>query len=192
LCVISAGLLIWQTSESGGRAALVRNSVEDLESELVRLERIRTEATGERDAVAEMSAEFQHLYGEVFGNLDDRLTGILSAVGLAAREAGLSPGRYSYSAERDRKLGQIRFAIQFAVEGEYAQIRKMLAALQASPEFLVVENIGFSGEEETASRLLRIGMKVTTFVTDADPRTLERLTGGITQTAEEIDGQTEG
>jgi hypothetical protein len=192
LCLISAGVLIWQTSESGGRAALVRNSVEDLEAELVRLERIRSEAIRERDAVAETNAKFQHLYGEVFGNLDDRLTGILRAVGAAAREAGLSPGRYSYGAEDDRKLGLVRFTIQFAVEGEYAQIRRMLAALQASSEFLIVENIGFSGEEEAASRILRIGMRVTTFVTEADPQTLDRLTGGITLTAEEIDGQTEG
>jgi len=192
LCLLSAGVLIWQTSESGGRAALVRNSVEDLEAELVRLEQIHAEAVGERAAVAELNARFGHLYGDVFGSLDERLTGILRAVGLAARGAGLLPGRYGYKAEEDRKLRYIRFTIQFAVVGEYSQIRQMLGALQSSPEFLVVENIAFSGEEEAASRTLKIGVTVATFVTEADPSILERLTGGIKMAAEETDGQTEG
>jgi Tfp pilus assembly protein PilO len=192
VCFLSAGILIWQTSESGGRAALVGNSVEDLEAELVRLEQIRGEAVEERAAVADLNERFGYLYGSVFGNLDERLTGILRAVGLAARGAGLLPGRYGYSAEEDRKLGYVRFTIQFAVEGQYSQIREMLAALQSSSEFLVVEDIGFSGEEEAASRTLKISVKVTTFVTEADPKTLERLTGGIKMAVEETDGQTEG
>jgi hypothetical protein len=192
LCVVSAGALIWQTSESGGRAALVRNSIDDLESELDRLQLIRSEAVGERATVAELNSEFKTLYGDVFGSLDQRLTSILRAVGQSAREAGLSPGRYSYTAEDDRALGHIRFSIQFGVEGEYQQIRTMLAALQASPEFLVVEDIAFSGEEDAASRLLKIGVRVTTIVTEADPRTLERLTGGITLQDEELDGKAEG
>jgi Tfp pilus assembly protein PilO len=104
----------------------------------------------------------------------------------------LLPGRYGYSADEDRKLRYIRFTVQFAVEGEYSQIRQMLGALRSSPEFLVVENIAFSGEEEAASRTLKIGVTVATFVTEADPSILERLTGGIKMAAEETDGQTEG
>ena len=41
ICLLAAAAYAWQTSETGGRAALVRNSVEELEDEIVRLEQIR-------------------------------------------------------------------------------------------------------------------------------------------------------
>ncbi len=192
ICVLSAGVYVWQTSETGGRAALVRNSVEDLETEITRLEQIRDQAEKERTAVAELNGQFEYLYGDVFGDLDERLTGILRAVGSATRSAGLMPHGYSYSAEEDRKHQHIKFAIQFSVIGDYSQIRQMLSALQSSPEFLIVEDIAFSGEEEASSRDLAIAVQVATYVAQADPKTLERLTGGITKLSEADDGETEG
>ena len=192
VCVLAAAVYAWQTSETGGRAALVRNSVDELEKEITRLEQIRDQVERERTAVAELNEQFEFLYGEVFGDLDERLTGILRAVGSATRSAGLMPHGYSYSAEEDRKHQHIQFAIQYSVIGDYSQIREMLSALQSSPEFLIVEDIAFSGEEEATNRDLAIAVQVATYVARADPKTLERLTGGITKTPEANDGESEG
>ena len=192
ICLLAAAAYAWQTSETGGRAALVRNSVEELEDEIVRLEQIRDQTNRERSAVAELNGQFEYLYGDVFGDLDERLTGILRAVGSATRSADLMPHGYGYSAEEDRKSQYVKFAIQFAVIGDYSQIRQMLSALRSSPEFLIVEDIAFSGEEEASSRDLAIGVQVATYVAQADPKTLARLTGGITKTPEASDGETEG
>lgn len=192
ICVLAAGAYIWQTSETGGRAALVRSRIEELEKEITRLEQIRDQVERERTAVAELNEQFEFLYGDVFGDLDERLTGILRAVGSATRSAGLMPHGYSYSAEEDRKHQHIQFAIQFSVIGDYSQIRQMLSALQSSPEFLIVEDIAFSGEEEASNRDLAIAVRVATYVAQADPKTLERLTGGITKAPEADDGEIEG
>ncbi len=192
VCLLAAAAYAWQTSETGGRAALVRNSVENLEQEIVRLEQIRDQAAGERADVAEINQQFELLYGHVFGDLDERLTGILREVGSATRSAGLLPSRYGYSAEEDRKHQYIRFSIQFSVIGQYSQIRQMLAALQSSPEFLIVEDIAFSGDEEATNQDLAISVTVATYVAQADPETLRRLTGGITKPPEASDGEVEG
>ena len=183
LCVIAAAAYLWQSSESGGRAAGVRGQIEELETEIARLEGLVAQVEGERAAVAQVNQSFDLLYGQVFRSLDERLTNILREIGLATRSAGLLPGAYKYQAEQEQKTGYVRFSINFSVTGEYAQIRKLIAAIQSSPEFLVVESIAFSGDEEAATQELSIAVQVSTYLSEADRATLDRLTGGIRQTA---------
>ena len=181
LCVVSAGFFVWQTSESGGRRNLVRNQIEDLEAEIARLERMQAEAAADRASVAQINSQFDLLYNQTFGDLDQRLTGILRAVGSATREAGLLPETFSYSANDNRATGFIRFGIRFSVDAEYEQIRQMIAAVQASPEFLVIEDLNLVGDEESLTRDLSISVTLATFLAEADEAQLRRLTGNITQ-----------
>jgi len=136
VCVAAAALYVWQTSESGGRRARVRSQIDGLEAELARLDGLLKATSSDRDRVAELERQFSLLYADVFGDLNDRLTDILRAVGSATRNAGLLPDSFTYSADEDRGAGFIKFGVQFSVEGEYRQIRQMLAELQGSPEFL--------------------------------------------------------
>jgi len=183
LAAASVALYVWQTSDRVGRAAQLENQVDALEAEIVRLEGLREQAAAERRLVEEVEAEFQRLYGDVFGRLDERLTRIMRAIYSATRDAGLNPGSYAYKLD-DRDLsGAQRLTISFAVAGEYAQVRQMLAALQASSEFLVVDSIQFSGEADAVTSRLAITVRVSTFLTEADPEQLRRLTGAVTGVA---------
>jgi Tfp pilus assembly protein PilO len=188
LCVVSAAVFVWQTSESGGRRAQVRNQIDELEQEIARLERLQQEVVSDREAVAEIDRQFDRLYNETFGDLDRRLTRILRAVGTATREAGLLPGTFSYSAADNRATGFIRFGVRFSVDGEYEQIRQMLSTLQSSPEFLVIEHLNLSGTEDPLSRELKISVSIATFLAEADASQLRRLTGNTANTAETTDG----
>lgn len=188
LCLITASFYIWQTSESGGRRAQIRNEIEQLEQEIARLESMQQAAASDRAAVAEINRQFDFLYNETFGNLDERLTGILRAVGAATREAGILPSTFTYSAKEEQQTGFIRFGVRFSVQAEYQQIRQMLAALQESPEFLVVENLNLTGDEDPIKRELAISVNIATFLAEADQAQLRRLTGGIVETAESVDG----
>lgn len=188
LCIVTGAFYVWQTSESGGRRAQIQNEIEELERELARLERMRHAAASDREAVAEINRQFDLLYNDTFGNLEERLTKILRAVGSATREAGLLPSTFTYSAKEDKDTGFIRFGVRFAVQAEYRQIREMLAALQASPEFLVVENLNLTGDEDPINRELAISVNIATFLAEADEAQLRRLTGGISKTAESVDG----
>lgn len=179
VCVAAGAFYLWQTSESGGRRAQVRGDIVELEQAIARLEAIQRATAGDRQRVAELEAQFVTLHEEVFGGLDARLTDILRAVGSATRNAGLLPGVYSYTAADDRDTGFIRFGIQFSVEGRYEQIREMLADLQSSQEFLIVEGLSFTGDEEPVSQELRISVSLSTFLVEADREQLRRLTGGV-------------
>jgi Tfp pilus assembly protein PilO len=145
-------------------------------------------AASDRAAVAEINRQFDLLYSQTFGNLDERLTRILREVGSATRDAGLRPSTFTYSAKEERGTGFIRFGIRFSVQAEYRQIRQMLAAFQASHEFLVVENLNLTGDEDPINRELAISVNVATFLAEADQAQLRRLTGGISTAAETSDG----
>jgi len=188
LCVAAAFLYGWQTSDSGGRRANVREEILELEAELDRLNGLQGATTSDRARVEELEQQFSQLYGEVFGNLDDRLTGILRSVGSATRNAGLLPDSYAYSAREEKTTGFIRFSVGFSVRGEYRHIREMLAELQASPEFLVVENLSLSGDSDPVSRELDMSVRIATFLSEADEQQLRRLTGGIVGASESEDG----
>jgi len=188
LCAVTAGAYVWQTSESGGRRAQIRNQIEELEQEIARLERMQRATASDRQAVEEIDRQFDLLYNDVFGDLDKRLTRILRAVGTATRDAGILPSSFSYTAADDQETRFIRFGIRFSVDAEYMQIRRMLAALQSSPEFLVVDNLNLTGDEDPVSRKLAISVHISTFLAEADAGQLRRLTSGFASAAENSDG----
>lgn len=192
VAVATVALYAWQTSESVGRSAQLRERRESLEAEIARLEAVKETVENERTAVASAEREFARLGREVFRSLDERLTAIMRAVGDATRESGLRPMTFGYTAREERELGQTRFTVSFAVEGEYAQIRQLLSRLQSSPEFLIVDSIGFAGEADSISRQLTITVRISTFVGATDPELLRRLTGGLGAPEEAGDGDVTG
>ncbi len=175
LFIGAVAVLVWLSSDSLGQAAKLRREIAELEEDVARLERIEDRAATERVQVDELQEQVGHLFDEVFSSLDIRLTRILRAVGAATREAGLLPGRFSYSADTDEALGAIRFGIKFSVAGQYDQVRTMLDELQASPEFLIVEFISFTGESESPTQDLRISVSLATYLSEARGEELRRL-----------------
>lgn len=183
--LVLAGWFFYQTSDSVGRKATLASDIAEFGAEVERLEMLHELVVADRREVEELQTGFQDINDRVFSDLDLRLTRILRATGNATRESGLLPGSYSYSAKEEKKLGYVRFGIGFQVVGEYAQIRKMLALLQASPEFLIVDGLTLAKDDEQASRSLKIGVRLSTYLGQVDPDRLRRLTGGIVETESE-------
>jgi Tfp pilus assembly protein PilO len=181
LGVVSVGFFFYQTSDSVGRSATLAADIDEFSAEVERLKALKELVVADRREVEELQAGFQDINDRVFSDLDLRLTRIMRAVGSATRDAGLLPGSYSYSANEDRNLGYVRFGIGFQVVGEYAQIRKMLASLQGSPEFLIVDALSLTKADDLASRELDIGVRLSTYLSEVDPDRLHRLTGGIVE-----------
>jgi len=188
LGLVSVGFFFYQTSGSMGRKATLAANIEELGAEVDRLEVLHELVTADRQEVEDLQAGFRDINDRVFSDLDLRLTRILRAVGTATREAGLLPGSYSYSAKEEKGLGYVRFGIGFQVVGEYPQIREMLASLQASQEFLIVDGLTLAKGDDAASRTLNIGVRISTYLDEVDPGRLLRLTGGIVETEEDPSG----
>lgn len=187
VAVASVGFFFYQTSGSLGRTATLTSDIDQLSAEVERLTGLHDLVTADREEVAALQAGFQDINERVFADLDRRLTRILRAVGDATRDAGLLPGSYSYTAKEEKGFGYIRFGIAFQVVGEYPQIRRMLASLQSSPEFLIVDGLSLVKAEDPASRELNIGVRISTYLGEVDPERLRRLTGGIVVAEDDAD-----
>ena len=185
LALSLVGWFFYQTSDSVGRRATLASEIADFSAEVERLEMLHELVVADRREVEELQIGFQNLNDQVFSDLDLRLTRILRATGAATRDSGLLPGTYSYSAKEEKSLGYVRFGVGFQVDGEYAQIRKMLALLQASPEFLIVDGLTLAKDDDPASRSLKIGVRLSTYLGQVDPDRLRRLTGGLVETESE-------
>lgn len=170
--------LVWLSGKTVGRQAQVARDVQHLEERVQRLQRLRRQAAEERAAVEELYTGMRFLNSKVFGSLEKRLTPILKDVGAANRTAGLRPTRFSYDAEKVKKMGLFRFGINFNVTGRYAQIVDLLRGLKASPQFLVVDSIKLAGEKGTATDELRMSVHLSTYLAQADATLLKALTAG--------------
>lgn len=175
LCLTAAGLLIWQTSGTMGRAGLIQGEIDHLNEDISRLQVMTEQARKEREEVADTSVRLDKIDGEVFGRLDDRLTAILREIGAATRDAGLLPKGYTYRATEDKHSGDVRFGIGFSVEGTYEQVRSLIESIQASKQFLIIESIGFKGEEDARTQNLAIQLQLATFLVAEDLGKLQEL-----------------
>jgi len=192
LGMVSVGFFFYQTSGSVGRKATLAADIDERSAEVERLQILHELVAADRREVEELKTGFQDINDRVFSDLDLRLTRILRAVGSATREAGLLVGTYSYSAKEEKLLGYVRFGVGYQVIGEYAQIRQMLASLQASPEFLIVNGLTLAKGKDQASRSLNIGVRLSTYLGEVDPDRLLRLTGGIVETENTGDPEDSG
>ena len=174
-CVAAVVVLIWQTSGPLGRKGLIESQIEQLNQEIDRLDVMAKQAREERVLVSETGETLQRIDGELFGKLDDRMTAVLREVGSASRSAGLLPDGFSYREVVDNRTGGVRFGIGFSVEGTFEQVRSLLASLQASPQFLIIDSIAFKGEEDARSQVLSIRLQVSTYLAEEEIGNLRTL-----------------
>jgi len=171
-------VFVWQTSDSLGREAQLRDGVQELEASLLRLENVELDLELDRTSATALDEEMRYVYEDVFGNLDERLIDILQTIEDATRGAGLLPVSFSYAVKPNKRSGILRFGIGFSVTGRYEQVRQMIGNIQASPEFLIIESVGFSGEQQATTRDIRITVKLATVLATADAEKMRLLISG--------------
>lgn len=167
-CLTALGVLVWQTSGPLGRRGLIESEIDRLNQDIDQLDRMTRQAREERVHVVETGETLERIDGELFGRLDERMTAVLREIGSASREAGMLPDGFSYREVVDKRTDGVRFGTGFSVEGTYEQVRTLLASLQASPQFLIIDSISFKGEEDARSQVLSIRLQVSTYLAEAE------------------------
>jgi Tfp pilus assembly protein PilO len=175
LLLASIAMLLWQTSDSLGRRGTIAAQTETLNARLQQLEVMASGAATERSEVARTTDQLDQIFDDVFGRYELRVTQVLREIDAAVRGTGMVSDGYSYGVEALGDADGSRLSIRFRVEGRYDQVVRMLDTIQASPQFLVVEQVAFKGEQEALTRALNINLKVSTVFSDAEPGQLEEL-----------------
>ena len=173
--VANIAVYLAQTSTAMNRETRLRDQIERLQHEVVRLERIHADASADREAVADIEARLLEFNQTILGSPEERLIAILREIGTATRSAGLLTDRYQYSFSSDRDSSLVLFGISFRIEGTYDQVRQLLSSIQTSHQFLSVSRISFSGETDAQRRQLSISIRLETYFAVSDEEDLRAV-----------------
>lgn len=134
-------------------------------SEQASLEQARDQARKAADeAVAserrlfETQAALTSFFDETLGKREERIVPFLEEVYRTTRAAGLRPDSIGYGSVDEP--GTDALAMTFAVEGGYANVKRLLAELEKSPRFLVVERLALGGGSGEDPDVVRIAITV--------------------------------
>ncbi len=162
LCVINAGLLSTYRGVYAGR-------FQALEDEIAEVGNLRTRTTREvvrrEDQVATVEAtrsRVESLYREGFATERERITDLIREVKELAGRSGLRPGSISYPEERLAQYGLVEKSLVFTVEGNYAQLRRLINQLETTDTFVALDSISLS----EATPNLRIDLRLSTLFSD--------------------------
>ena len=83
-----------------------------------------------------------------------------------ARQSGLRYERSQSEAVEERTSTLTRLKIEMILSGSYAAMRTFIHELEAAPEFVVIDNVSLSEEDESAGSLV-VTLQLSTYFRDA-------------------------
>lgn len=148
-------------------AELARASVERRTEELesVRASRQQAEAVVERIDSSEEGLE--DFYGRRLSSESRALTKIIAEIKDLAGRAGIPPETLRYQRQLLEGQDVSRRAINFSVNGTYAQLRQLINFFELSESFLILDEVALSGNDIEGSPL-RINLTLSTLFTSRD------------------------
>ena len=162
---------------SGNRHAILATQQERVTA--VRSELDALERTSSKLACVE--SDVQHVFEVQLSSKMERMTAIQREVRKLARDRGLDPDRITYGATAVKDSGLVRFTIAFPLEGAYDTLQGFIQAVEASPNFLIVQGVSI---QEAQGSSLKLQIELVTYFQDPDAGTLEAafpaLAGGRT------------
>lgn len=100
-------------------------------------------------------------FDETLGERKTRIASLIEEIYAKTREAGLRPDAIAYrSVERP---GVDALTMGFSAEGPYRDVKRLLADLESSKRFLVVDGIALSGASRDEPDVVRIRFTVTNY-----------------------------
>jgi len=90
-----------------------------------------------------------------------RFSDLLEELFRLADEAGLHIGQVGFEPEELPRTGYLRYSLNYAVTGEYRQLKKFIHALESSPRLMSLDSIGLrsAGREKG----IVLSLKMTTY-----------------------------
>jgi hypothetical protein len=135
------------------------------------LEKTRTELEAKRDEAAEatrrvvnteqrlraLERDLEAFNRDVLGGRKERLAAVIEDVYLLTQKAGTVPSQIGYAFTEAGSA--TRLGLTFAVQGRYADVKKLLFSFESNPRFLLPENVALV-TDETQPDVLRLNVTV--------------------------------
>ena len=174
LCVVNAALLSTYRGVYAGRFQALEEEIAEVRNLRTRTTQEVTRREGQVATVEATRSRVESLYRDGFATERERLTDLIREVKELAGRSGLRPGSISYPEERLEQYGLVEKSLVFTVEGNYAQLRRLINQLETTDTFVALESISLS----EASPNLRIDLRLSTLFSDSGSTAATREAGG--------------
>jgi Tfp pilus assembly protein PilO len=156
----TAVLLSYRTFYDVRLRALVSEQAA-LESRRDQTRRSEEEAAISERKLFDTQESLTAFFSETLGKREERIAPLIEEVYRTTREAGLRPDAISYTSVDEP--GTDSLTMTFSVAGPYADVKRLLAGLERSKRFLVVEQLSLAGGSDNDPDLVTISVTVTNY-----------------------------
>lgn len=130
----------------------------------------RTSAERRRAAYRQIQADVQDVYSRQWATEQERLTAYIAEVSRLAVASGLTPKSVTYARnEKEKKVGIAAetVTINFSVQGDYPQVRRLINLLELSRQFVIIDQITLNSADEKG--LITLTLQLKTLFRDTSP-----------------------
>lgn len=142
-----------------------------LEQRLVEARRSAEKARGAEAELTEVQDRLTRFFDESLGLRRERLAGVIEELYATTRKLGMRPDSIGYTSTED--AGSDRLSFAFGVSGRYGDLKKLLAALESSPRFLVLEQVALASDPVSPDSL-NVSLTLTHYFRPTTTRVVRR------------------
>lgn len=163
------GFLIGSRSILAARQQALENRRASLTTEVAAREAEAKKLVEQRNRLAQVASVIDEFYGRRVGTKRETLAPIVEEIHTVMRRAGVAPRAISYSTSKLQTLPLSQMQIGFSFQSDYARFKRLLAAFEANPRWIVVRDVSLSRDAETPGEVqVRLGL-ATYFSNDERP-----------------------
>lgn len=163
----NAGFLVGSRSIRAARKQALEDRRASLTSQVSAREAEAKKLSEQRDRLAQVSSAIEDFYGRQVGSRRQTLAPLVREVHAVLRKAGVAPNSISYSNTPLRTLPLTQMLISFSFRSDYARFKRLLAAFEANPRWLVVRDVGLSRDPETVGEV-QVRLALATYFSSED------------------------
>jgi Cu/Ag efflux protein CusF len=91
----------------------------------------------------------EEFYGNQIGTVDETMSRTVAEIHQVCRKSGVQAHQITYSAKPMARVPLIEMTVTFAVDGDYATLRRLLFGFEQDPRWLVVRQVQLARKGET-------------------------------------------
>lgn len=138
--------------------------------------------TDERNRLSQVASVIDEFYGRRVGPRRETLAPIVDEVHAVMRKAGVSPRSIGYSTSAVHALPLSQMEISFGFQSDYARFKRLLAAFESNPRWIVVRDVSITRDDETPGEV-QVRMTLATYFSgDEKPGSPPRLPAPVSAT----------
>jgi hypothetical protein len=158
---------LWYRSTELLRAQGLEKERVELEADTAAKEQEAARLIVQRDRIAHVSQAIQEFYGKKVGRRREALAPLVDEMHGVFRRTGVFPAQISYATEPLESLSLTQMLVSFGYTTDYPTFKKLLAAIESDPHWLVVRRVSVT-RDASAPSAVQMHMVLATYFTPED------------------------